>query len=388
MKIILTNTQLKQLNNKLNSENLHEALQFQKRICDATFNCFIQEKNEQKKYLKQLIEENFISLGYSKKKLIEYRTRVSEKLLIENTEDIKTITNTHFLNLEKFIKEQEETQPQVEEPKEQIDTTTNPQYDFKLYFEDGKKKYAWKLKNTEQWYDAEGELSKEIEKRIPFNSAPSVTQQTLSDEQVAEKIKKTGFDKFFAGLRRALNSPMGALLQRFLSLTGIGAIATTVAWGALTLYDAYMAISGKGSWMLLLIDIFSLISNGYLTKFLQPLQNVMSSGITQAIESIKKFPKIYDVVKKFLPKMIEKFANVNKLISQGDTWAKKKLKADMAKGKDAIQQVQTEIETLNQTEPQGTTSTGQTTNENYLYVQKKLINYKSIYNKKVYEKFI
>jgi hypothetical protein len=149
-----------------------------------------------------------------------------------------------------------------------------------------------------------------------------------------------------------------------------------------------MAISGKGSWMLLLIDIFSLISNGYLTKFLQPLQNVMSSGITQAIESIKKFPKIYDVVKKFLPKMIEKFANVNKLISQGETWAKKKLKADMAKGKDAIQQVQTEIETLNQTEPQGTTSTGQTTNENYLYVQKKLINYKSIYNKKVYEKFI
>ena len=308
--------------------------------------------------------------------------------MIENTEDIKTITNTHFLNLEKFIKEQEETQPKAEEPKEQIDTTTNPQYDFKLYFEDGKKKYAWKLKNTEQWYEAEGELAKEIEKKIPFSSTPSVTQQTLSDEQVAEKIKKTGFDKFFAGLRRALNSPMGALLQRFLSLTGIGAIATTVAWGALTLYDAYMAISGKGSWMLLLIDIFSLISNGYLTKFLQPLQNVMSSGITQAIESIKKFPKIYDVVKKFLPKMIEKFANVNKLISQGDAWAKKKLKADMAKGKDAIQQVQTEIETLNQTEPQGTTSTGQTTNENYLYVQKKLINYKSIYNKKVYEKFI
>ena len=308
--------------------------------------------------------------------------------MIENTEDIKTITNTHFLNLEKFIKEQEETQPEAEEPKEQIDTTTNPQYDFKLYFEDGKKKYAWKLKNTEPWYEAEGELAKEIEKKIPFSSTPSVTQQTLSDEQVAEKIKKTGFDKFFAGLRRALNSPMGALLQRFLSLTGIGAIATTVAWGALTLYDAYMAISGKGSWMLLLIDIFSLISNGYLTKFLQPLQNVMSSGITQAIESIKKFPKIYDVVKKFLPKMIEKFANVNKLISQGDTWAKKKLKANMAKGKDAIQQVQTEIETLNQTEPQGTTSTGQTTNENYLYVQKKLINYKSIYNKKVYEKFI
>ena len=306
--------------------------------------------------------------------------------MIENTEDIKTITNTHFLNLEKFIKEQEETQPQAEEPKEQIDTTTNPQYDFKLYFEDGKKKYAWKLKNTEQWYEAEGELAKEIEKKIPFSSTPSVTQQTLSDEQVAEKIKKTGFDKFFAGLRRALNSPMGALLQRFLSLTGIGAIATTVAWGALTLYDAYMAISGKGSWMLLLIDIFSLISNGYLTKFLQPLQNVMSSGITQAIESIKKFPKIYDVVKKFLPKMVGKFANVSKLISQGDAWAKKKLKADMSKGNQAIQQAQTEIEQLSQTDSQvvgGVVSnTGQTTSESFFYTKKKFIDYKTIYKQK------
>ena len=56
MKIILTNTQLRELTNKIDSENLHEALQFQKRICEATFNCFIQEKNEQKKYLKQLIE--------------------------------------------------------------------------------------------------------------------------------------------------------------------------------------------------------------------------------------------------------------------------------------------------------------------------------------------
>ena len=30
----------------------------------------------------------------------------------------------------------------------QIDIKTNPQYDFKLYFESGEKKYAWRLKNT------------------------------------------------------------------------------------------------------------------------------------------------------------------------------------------------------------------------------------------------
>ena len=383
MKIILTNTQLQQLTNKIDAENLHEALQFQKRICEATFSCFINDTQEQKKYLQKLIEENFISLGYSKIKLNEYRKKVSKKLLFENIEDIKTVTNTHFFNLEKYIKEQEEN-TNKEEPKEQIDTKTNPQYDFKLYFDGGEKKYAWRLKNTEEWNDAEGELASEIEKKIPFSQPQS--QQTLSDEQVAEKVKRTGFDKFFAGLRRALNSPMGGLLQKFLSLTGIGAIATTVAWGALTIYDAFKAIKGEGSWMLLLIDIFALLSNGYLARFLQPLQNVVSGSLSKAVESLKGSEKIYNAVKKFLPKVASKFANVNKLISQGDAWAKKKLKADMSKGKEAIQQAQTEIETLSQTETQNVTgnetTTGQTTNESFFYTQKKFIDYKSIYNKR------
>jgi cell division protein FtsB len=227
-------------------------------------------------------------------------------------------------------------------------------------------------------------LASEIEKKIPFSQPQS--QQTLSDEQVAEKVKRTGFDKFFAGLRRALNSPMGGLLQKFLSLTGIGAIATTVAWGALTIYDAFKAIKGEGSWMLLLIDIFALLSNGYLARFLQPLQNVVSGSLSKAVESLKGSEKIYNAVKKFLPKVVSKFANVNKLISQGDAWAKKKLKADMSKGKEAIQQAQTEIETLSQTETQNVTgnetTTGQTTNESFFYTQKKFIDYKSIYNKR------
>ena len=79
---------------------------------------------------------------------------------------------------------------------------------------------------------------------------------------------------------------------------------------------------------------------------------------------------------------------MNKLISQGDAWAKKKLKADMSKGKDAIQQAQTELEAISQSETQVTTTgqtetqvttTGQTTNENYFYTTKKKLKYKSIY---------
>ena len=373
MKIILTDNQLKELSKKLNTSSINESLEFQKRICDATFGCFIKSKYEQKKYVQKLIEDNLKSIGYPKKKILEYTKKNLNNLILENEENIKTFTDSQFKNFKNFILEQSAGQET-----EQIDIKTNQQYDFKLYFENGEKKYAWRLKNTEQWYEAEGELFKLIEKKIPFSGGSSSTQQTLSDDQVAEKIKKTGFDRFFAGLRNALNSPMGALVQKFLSFTGIGAIATTVAWGALTIYDAYMAISGRGSWMLLLIDIFALLSNGYLTKFLQPLKNVMSSGISQAVESIKKMPKLYNIVKKFLPKAIEKFANINKLISQGDAWAKKKLKADMSKGQDAIQQAQTELEAISQSEEQVTT-TGQTTNENYFYTTKKILKYKSIY---------
>jgi hypothetical protein len=58
----------------------------------------------------------------------------------------------------------------------------------------------------------------------------------------------------------------------------------------------------------------------------------------------------------------------------------------MSKGKEAIQQAQTEIETLSQTETQNVTgnetTTGQTTNESFFYTQKKFIDYKSIYNKR------
>ena len=101
-------------------------------------------------------------------------------------------------------------------------------------------------------------------------------------------------------------------------------------------------------------------------------------NIKAKYKKIRMNSKIFDIVKKFLPKAIQKFTNVNKLISQGEAWANKKLKADMSKGKDAIQQAQTELEAISQSETQVTT-TGQTTNENYFYTTKKILKYKSIY---------
>ena len=149
MKIILTDNQLKELSKKLNTSSINESLEFQKRICDATFGCFIKSKYEQKKYVQKLIEDNLKSIGYPKKKILEYTKKNLNNLILENEENIKTFTDSQFKNFKNFILEQSENQET-----EQIDIKTNPQYDFKLYFESGEKKYAWRLKNTEQWYEA------------------------------------------------------------------------------------------------------------------------------------------------------------------------------------------------------------------------------------------
>ena len=58
----------------------------------------------------------------------------------------------------------------------------------------------------------------------------------------------------------------------------------------------------------------------------------------------------------------------------------------MSKGNQAIQQAQTEIEQLSQTDSQvvgGVVSnTGQTTSESFFYTKKKFIDYKTIYKQK------
>lgn len=83
-------------------------------------------------------------------------------------------------------------------------------------------------------------------------------------------IKKYGIENIMEGLRSALMSGIGTAVQIALSFTGVGAIANEVAWGIMTLYDAYQYFtnSKSGSLSNLIIDLISLLTAGSLGKVL------------------------------------------------------------------------------------------------------------------------
>lgn len=359
---------------KINDNNtIEDSLSFQKRVCNAVFECFIKTKKEQKKYIEELFDDNINSLNIKKTISEDFKKGLFSNLIINEDIHPKKDLDFYFVKLKNFLLEQTENQQETP-TNEIINTTDNKDYDFKLYYdENNNKKYAWKLKNTDVWYDAEPEVVTAIEKKIKF-SQNKTTEGELPDKEVAKKVRKIGFDKFFNGLKKALMSSMGSLVQRFLSLTGIGAVATTVLWGAVTLYDAYKLISGSGNWMSLLLDILSLVSNGYLSKYLAPLQNVVSGSIKSAMDTLKKTPKIYNIAQKFIPKLAEKFANVNWLISKGSEWVKKKLNADIDGGQSVLSQAQTELSQIPENNS-NTNTTTQTTTESF-YITKKQFNKK------------
>lgn len=369
MKIPLNEKQIKFFKGLTEKHDIKESLDFQYRVCNAMFECFIKEEKEREIYLNDLMYENLKCANYSNKEINNVlKTRKSNIILesINTKEKIKY--NFDFLEktLVKKINLKEDTQ-------EKINTTANGIYDFKLYYDEkNQPQYSYRKKGTEQWYESnDPELDTEIKNRVKFDGTQPTDSQPLTDEKIEKKVKKIGLDRFFNGMRKALMSPMGALVQKFLSLTGIGAVATTVLWGVLTIYDAFRALSGAGSWMNLIIDLLCLASNGYLSKFLKPLQGIVSKTAKQAIDYITKSSGLGKLVGKFLPKIVEKYTNISNLIQMGIDWANKKLKTDLQSGKGAIDQVTAELK-----------NTPVTTQESFLFTKKQLTEQKNIYKKK------
>ena len=113
-------------------------------------------------------------------------------------------------------------------------------------------------------------------------------------------LKKYGITQIMEGLRNALLSGVGAAIQIALSFTGVGAIANDIAWGIMTLYDAYQLFvnNAPGSIANLIIDLICLLTAGTLGKSLKGfvnfggttiemvLNNFMKSGVGKFIEPI------------------------------------------------------------------------------------------------------
>jgi hypothetical protein len=89
--------------------------------------------------------------------------------------------------------------------------------------------------------------------------------------QAVNYVKQKGIGVVFETLRNALMSGVGTAIQAALSFTGVGAIANEIAWGIMTLYDAYQYfVNGvQGSLSNLNIDLLCLLTAGSLGKVLK-----------------------------------------------------------------------------------------------------------------------
>lgn len=170
---------------------------------------------------------------------------------------------------------------------------------------------------TEQWWNPQEYVDKVVSTvSDAASSAYNTTKQVAGQAWDATKqagayvanqlasavdyIKKNGLGVVFENLRKALMSMVGTAIQVALSFTGAGAIVNEVAWGIMTLYDAYQYFvnSAPGSLANLIIDLICLLTAGTLGKVLGKLvgtvgtsiggvlQKFMATGVGQAIKPV------------------------------------------------------------------------------------------------------
>jgi hypothetical protein len=101
-------------------------------------------------------------------------------------------------------------------------------------------------------------------------------------------INQNGISTIMEGLRSALFSLGGIAVQTILAFTGAGAIVNDVAWGILTLYDAYQYFTnGSTNYLFnLIIDIICLVTAGTLSGVLKNFMGKAATSVGSALKSL------------------------------------------------------------------------------------------------------
>ena len=129
-----------------------------------------------------------------------------------------------------------------------------------------------------------------------------VGQLVKGADKAIDTLRGMTIDQIMKGFRDLLNGVGGMVVQALLTIFGgpIGAGINVFAWAALTIYDIYQAFKGNVNWWNIIIDVFSLITNGVAARSLRAAK--LAGAEVQTAESTisalaKKFPKIYEYVK-------------------------------------------------------------------------------------------
>jgi len=372
MKIILTEKQIKELNNEIsrtnNNDNIIKEINFIKKVLFSYVNSSQQSYKE-----KLLFVEKYINEINNKLKINNNLFEVTKSNLYINEHTVKNKIKNSFTLIENKvnnlgrIREQSEVVAAVEQIDFGQQTPETVKSDAKIASDNDDKEF-WvkcgvsepKAEDSIEFKDKQiGKCFNKIIKDDPsyknafqkgWNNLKAsgllVSGATAAakyfgfklKEKKEEKegakptegnkflnwVKKFKWSAFFEGLRKVLQSSGGQLIQKFLTSTGVGAIGVTAAWGIITLYDIWNIIKGVGNWFNLIIDIISIVSGGWAGNKLSSLKNMVANNIDDVVKAISKNKTIRSLIKPLL----KQISNLDSWLKGIMAWAKKKLKAD------------------------------------------------------------
>ena len=139
-------------------------------------------------------------------------------------------------------------------------------------------------------------------------------------------IKEKGIGYVMENIREALFSGVGTAIQIALSFTGAGAIAVTIVWGIIGLYDLYQVVVNGNMGYLgnLLIDIICCVSAGVLAKPLSALAGRAFASVELFLANLMKSGAGVKV-KPFIQTIMSGFQTLMKWFGQAAQFMKDKM---------------------------------------------------------------
>lgn len=127
--------------------------------------------------------------------------------------------------------------------------------------------------------------SKSNAKQIGSNVGNAILDPIGTIKKAFNWIKENGLGALMEKIREGLYSGTGIAIQIFAQFTGFGNILVGIVWGAMLVYDLYLAFSGKEySWLDILFDVLGIISAGALKGIQIGLKAI---GVTKATPMVK-----------------------------------------------------------------------------------------------------
>lgn len=203
-------------------------------------------------------------------------------------------------------------------------------------------------KNLKSWINAEmsdfdseyGQIWSKLEKMgyagANYNMLLKVAGYTPAGllikgaDKAIDTLRGLTIDQIMEGFRDLVTGVGGVVVQALLTIFGgpIGAGINMFAWAALTIYDIYKAVTDKPNLWNIIIDVFSLVTNGVALYQFRAVK--LAGAEVQTAESVistlaKKFPKVYEYVKSIGQNLTSFGAKIVGLVKNALGWLSSKL---------------------------------------------------------------